>query len=472
MSLLQIGALSFIFASLMPVGLRAALSYARTRSRDHLRSLLESLPELASVPTGEYVAHKYGLTGRSAISLSTRIQNVVFEFISILIFISLTTAFLTVAVYLSLHPDMFLQSNFFLGALGGSNSDNTIQLSAARFYAIAFATSYLYTIYRLSVHARNLDLSPIHFSSGSLDLLVSVICSYIIFPALIFTTAWQFSSIILAIFSIAVGLHGAIIPPVIRRRVKRLIQDSEPHWETHDRNMPLQMIDGIDFYTASLLHSKYIRSVEALAAANPIVIFVETTLGIYQVLDLVGQAQLATIVRKEKFLQLQEIGIRTVFDLQRATEQATEHATETTEVVKRIIFDGQYRSVIEPHDRNPSPAEGSTTDAQNTSLKTFVDIATSDIIFSRLKGILESFSTSIAPKMLSADSELPSSRLSALEERIETAVVAALSPPTLSEYKGYIQVRRRETEDRTRVAFYVQFRETYPEFGAIARIEV
>jgi hypothetical protein len=81
---------------------------------------------------------------------------------------------------------------------------------------------------------------------------------------------------------------------------------------------PLTIIDGIDFATAFRLEEGNIVSVQNLAAANPVMLHVETAYCIFLIMDWIGQSQLCAAVGPERFLLFRAINIRTIFDLERA----------------------------------------------------------------------------------------------------------------------------------------------------------
>jgi hypothetical protein len=82
--------------------------------------------------------------------------------------------------------------------------------------------------------------------------------------------------------------------------------------------IPLTVIDGIDFLTAFRLEEGNIASVQNLAAANPIMLHVETSFCIFLIMDWVAQAQLCAAAGPERFMLFRKLNIRTIFDLERS----------------------------------------------------------------------------------------------------------------------------------------------------------
>ncbi len=86
----------------------------------------------------------------------------------------------------------------------------------------------------------------------------------------------------------------------------------------HAAVTPLTVIDGIDFAKAFRLGEGNIASVENLAAANPVMLHVETSYCIFLIMDWIAQAQLCAAVGPERFFLFRRINVRTIFDLERA----------------------------------------------------------------------------------------------------------------------------------------------------------
>lgn len=82
--------------------------------------------------------------------------------------------------------------------------------------------------------------------------------------------------------------------------------------------VPLDAIDGIDYFTRFRLEECGIADVQALATYNPIMLHIESPFSIYQVIDWIAQAQLCSVVGLDRFLLLRHLNVRTIFDLERS----------------------------------------------------------------------------------------------------------------------------------------------------------
>jgi hypothetical protein len=102
--------------------------------------------------------------------------------------------------------------------------------------------------------------------------------------------------------------------------------------------IPVEVIDGIDTEIRDKLADFHINAVQNLAAANPLMLFVETPYGVYQIMDWVAQAQLCCSVGPRALIRLWNLGIRTIFDLERAALDGACNDKDLLLSVGRIIL--------------------------------------------------------------------------------------------------------------------------------------
>jgi hypothetical protein len=80
------------------------------------------------------------------------------------------------------------------------------------------------------------------------------------------------------------------------------------------RELPLDMVDGIDSYIKFRLGEYEIEDIENLALANPIQLFIETPYPLRKIVDWVGQAQLILEIDNAKVVELRSLNVRTSLD--------------------------------------------------------------------------------------------------------------------------------------------------------------
>ncbi|MDH4438890.1 MAG: hypothetical protein QE284_00700 [Rhizobium sp.] len=123
------------------------------------------------------------------------------------------------------------------------------------------------------------------------------------------------------------------------------IKQSDDRFIQWTRVVPLDAIDGIDFFTRFRLEECGISDVQSLATYNPIMLHIETPFGIYQTVDWIAQAQLCCVVGLDRFLLLRQFNVRTIFDLERALKQNKESMSdEERKAIDR--FDRIYAAVL------------------------------------------------------------------------------------------------------------------------------
>jgi hypothetical protein len=152
------------------------------------------------------------------------------------------------------------------------------------------------------------------------------------------------------------------------------IKQSDDRFIEWTRVVPLDAIDGIDFFTRFRLEECGISDVQSLATYNPIMLHIETPFGIYQTVDWIAQAQLCCVVGLDRFLLLRQFNVRTIFDLERALKQNKEKMSdEDRTAIDR--FDRIYAAVLLAPTgplkalQEKSPAKFLTPDTNGTDIK-------------------------------------------------------------------------------------------------------
>lgn len=196
----------------------------------------------------------------------------------------------------------------------------------------AFASSYVTALRNLFRAVRNFDLSPGTIVGETIKMLMSIVLGPVIVLSLLYVGTALISPV-MAVDSavtiraaIAVVVAGCfvtgIMPDVVMRSI--LQRDQLKNFKREEEEVfrafkitPVEIIDGIDSEIRVRLDDHHIRSTQNLAAANPLMLFVETPYGVYQIMDWVAQAQLCCSVGRDRIVRLWPLGVRTLFDLER-----------------------------------------------------------------------------------------------------------------------------------------------------------
>ncbi len=195
----------------------------------------------------------------------------------------------------------------------------------------------------------NFHMAPLSFINFSKNIFRSVIISVMFVFAsatllkiindkidnLVFIAATLLSSFTISFF-----------PGVAERMI--FSNSTLKNWKSQNNSIfgaalstPVEIIDGIDSRIRETLEDHYIFSVQNLAAANPIMLFVETPFGMFQLIDWVAQAQLCTSVGAAKLVKLWDLGIRTIFDLENViNEKNPEHNPKILKKIGAILISG------------------------------------------------------------------------------------------------------------------------------------
>jgi hypothetical protein len=235
---------------------------------------------------------------------------------------------------------------------------NSITVACFAFVG-AYVASIRYMIRALGVF----DLTAYTFIRHTSMMVVSVLVTVILYrampnPGISFTAALMPASPAVAatnpgvpfIWILLALCFGLLPESVIQFALIKAsslisyIKSTDDRFLEWTRVVPLDVIDGIDYYTRFRLEECGIAEVQALATYNPIMLHIETPYRIYQAIDWVAQAQLCSVVGLDRFLLLRQFNIRTIFDLERALKQGPTDSPEAKKALDK--FDQIYAGIL------------------------------------------------------------------------------------------------------------------------------
>jgi hypothetical protein len=205
--------------------------------------------------------------------------------------------------------------------------------SAVTIASLAFAGAFLYSLRLLLKALVAFDLSSITFLRAFVHMLLATLVVVVVWRA-----APDMSAFYAAAKAGGQAPAAARMEPVSRLwlllafgagfvpdaafswiwRRARLMFSSRAARVARRADAPLTLIEGVDFLTARRLEEIGIANVQNLAAANPIMLHVETSTCIFTIMDWAAQAQLCAAAGPQRFFLFRKINVRTIFDLERA----------------------------------------------------------------------------------------------------------------------------------------------------------
>lgn len=245
----------------------------------------------------------------------------------------------------------------------------------------AFSASYLTSLRNLYRAVKNFDLSPGTIIGETVKILLSLVIAPVITVVslrllgdplhhMLPETFADRPSFITAIVAATCFVAGTMPDVALRKVIRRDYINNYKHEEAGVFNAfkitPLEIIDGIDSDIRVRLEDHHIHSAQNLAAANPLMLFVETPFGVYQIMDWVAQAQLCCSVGRDKLIRIWAFGIRTLFDLERLADRRDEASEALLIEIGRVILG----TALVPHDvANPA----ATADLVRASIELRLD---------------------------------------------------------------------------------------------------
>lgn len=258
---------------------------------------------------------------------------------------------------------------------------------------VAYFGAYIFTVRMLLRAVSNFDLSPATFLSATVHVLLGVITAVLIAIVAHQVIGPDYTSAGLLIGAFVIGF----VPDLGLRALLRTTELNFFKREDSDvlkayTSTPLEVIDGIDSEIRNRLADHHISTVQNLATANPIMLFVETPYGVYQVIDWVAQAQLCTIVGPRGVTELWKLGIRTIFDLERAVL----HKHFTTRPLRYAIGQAfvaseSARQLLEIHE---------SSDLSDQTIAAMIRTVLDDLHVQRLRQIWNRISERLDPRNL------------------------------------------------------------------------
>lgn len=189
----------------------------------------------------------------------------------------------------------------------------------------AFCGGYLNSIRTLTQSIQNFDLSPSLIVALATEIfsgvVIAAIFAYAVHAIYVFEDLPAGAGVreVVAVLAFAIGFFpdAAQRTLVGRSKLKNFKRENLSVYK-YTLATPVELIDGIDTDIRNRLSDFHIATTQNLATANPLMLFVETPFGVYQIMDWVAQAQLCASVGAEAMTSMWKLGVRTLFDLERA----------------------------------------------------------------------------------------------------------------------------------------------------------
>lgn len=263
----------------------------------------------------------------------------------ILIFVALSFAGFYSAFIMAGMIEPWSKANLLLAGMAspGETGFADLQRRSAAVVTFAFFGAYVWSIMFLIKRIANYDLSAISF------LRVS---AHAIFACFSVGAVWHLGSGLGAFLgdgamlpmAFLIGFFPALgLDALIRRFPQLQAKRIDERAATLSPSLPLNMIDGIDWFIAYRLAEYEIEDAQNLAAANPFELFAATPYGLYQVIDWIQQAQLLAAVGPAKVEALRKLNVRSLRDIAVLRDQP-----DLRKAVQRALLGDELGQIDDP----------------------------------------------------------------------------------------------------------------------------
>ncbi|MCW4114260.1 hypothetical protein NPA31_004690 [Aurantimonas sp. MSK8Z-1] len=215
-----------------------------------------------------------------------------------------------------------IQQRLFLDGFQSGAAAATYREGTVLIIAVAFVSAYVWVVDYLVLRVANFDLTPIDFVRCTIHIVLSVLVATVLRHVLaVANDITQGASVALTATAVLglVFMSGRDPAFGIRTLIDRLpsalrLRRTIPQFNAISRDLPLDLIDGIEPSIKFRLTGYEINDVQNLAMENAISLVISTPYGLARIVDWIAQSQLLLGVGPDAFLTLRGAGIRTIFD--------------------------------------------------------------------------------------------------------------------------------------------------------------